>query len=81
MEDVVNVKKQLEDLIIPVGDVLSCGELCEHVREKTHVYFNIGARVYNLEDTIFIHEGDVMAEYYGKYSVPTEMRLQMPNLN
>jgi len=76
MEDVVNVKKDLEYLITPVGEVLAAGENCNYVNASSgKVYFNTSAKVFNLEDTIFLREGDISALWEGDYNIPTELRI------
>ena len=76
MEDVVNVKKDLEYLITPVGTVIAAGENCNYLDASSgKVYFNTSAKVFNLEDTIFLREGDIAALWDGDYHIPTELRI------
>jgi co-chaperonin GroES (HSP10) len=60
--DIVSIKKDLKYLVEPLGDVIAVGENCQYVTEGKTVYFNTAAEVFNLEDTIFIREGEIVYE-------------------
>jgi hypothetical protein len=60
--DIVSIKKDLKYLVEPLADVIAVGENCQYVTEGKTVYFNTAAEVFNLEDTIFIREGEIVYE-------------------
>lgn len=61
MEEIA-FKKELSDLVFPIAEVIGCGANCEYVKPGMKVYFNTKAEVFNIEDTLFIKEGEIMAE-------------------
>ena len=62
MMDEIMFKKELSDLVLPIAEVIAVGANCPHVKPGMKVFFNTKAEVFNIEDTIFIREGDIMAE-------------------
>ncbi len=64
MMDEIEFKKDLRDLIKDIGYVVAVGENCEYVKTGTKVLFNVNAEVFNIADTLFIKEGEIMAEIF-----------------
>ncbi len=64
MMEEVAFKKELSDLVIPFADVINVGANCKHVKKGMKVYFNTRAEVFNIGDTLFVREGEIMAEVY-----------------
>ncbi len=62
MMEEIAFKKELSDLIIPFAEVIAVGSNCEYVKPGMKVYFNTKAEVFNIKDTLFIKEGEIMAE-------------------
>jgi co-chaperonin GroES (HSP10) len=54
---------RMEDVIEDKGIVIAKGENCQYVQEGSNYIFNVKARVFNLEDTILIKEGKILARY------------------
>jgi hypothetical protein len=54
---------RMEDVIEDKGIVIAKGENCQYVQEGSNYIFNVKARVFNLEDTILIKEGQILARY------------------
>ncbi len=62
MMEEIEFKKDLRSLIEDIAYVVAVGENCEFVKADTRVFFNVDAEVFNIADTLFIKEGDIMAE-------------------
>ena len=62
MKEQIQFKKSLCDLIEDIGYVVAVGENCEYVKSGRKVLFNVNAEVFNIGDTLFIKEGEIMAE-------------------
>lgn len=56
---ILTVKELLEDK----ATVLAKGENCDYVSVGDEVIFNTGAEFFNVNDTIFIKEGQILARY------------------
>lgn len=63
MEEIL-FKRSLRDLVEDIGYVVAAGENCEYVKTGTRVLFNVDAEVFNIADTLFIKEGEIMAEIF-----------------
>lgn len=56
---IISIKDVLEDK----AEVLAIGENCKYVSVGSKVIFNTSAEFFNIDDTIFVKEGQIIAEY------------------
>jgi co-chaperonin GroES (HSP10) len=54
---------RMEDVLEDIAEVISTGENCQYAKPGDKVHFNTQARFFNIDDTVLLREGQILARY------------------